>query len=320
MRRDSTNSIRKRCGSRRNERKRDWSRYNEWQCKEIVLACTVLRGIVDSTKVHDWDRRNGRPGIARRDIVLCLLVKAYLNVSYRRLTGFLRVLRPYLGLSSIPHFNTLAAYNRMPSMEGTLKSLLEHTAEGAWKEESTIAIDSSGLLLHGSGSWRSSRYREGRKDYGKIHVLSGTDSLMTLAVRTTRGTWHDSTQLDQLMNEVPEYSAATAVAADSAYWNHRCCNAARAAGLQPYFRPKCNAVLPRHISDAFDSMTYYSMKFVNRFRSRYHRRSMAETRYYMEKVIFGERLRCRKPVSRRNEVLAREICHNARLLAKGARS
>ena len=78
--------------------------------------------------------------------VLCLLVKAYLNVSYRRLTGFLRVLRPNPGLSRIPHFNTLAAYNRMPSMEGTLKSLLGHTAEGAWKEESTIAIDSSGLL------------------------------------------------------------------------------------------------------------------------------------------------------------------------------
>ena len=204
-------------------------------------------------------------------------------------------------------------------MEGTLKSLLGHTAEGAWKEESTIAIDSSGLLLHGSGSWRSSRYREERKDYGKIHVLSGTDSLMTLAVRTA-GTWNDSTQLHQLMNEVPEQSAATAMAADSAYWNHRCCNSARAAGLQPCFRPKGNAVLPRNISDAFDSMTYYSMRFVNRFRSRYHRMSMAETRHHMEKAIFGERLRCRKPVSRRNEVPAREICHNVRLLAKGARS
>ena len=117
-------------------------------------ACTVLRGIVDSSgvRVHDWERRSGRPGIARRDIVPCLLVKAYLNASCRRLIGSLRVLRPYPGLSCIPHFNTLAAYNRMPSMEGTLKSLPGHTAEGAWKEESIIAIDSSGLLLHGSGS------------------------------------------------------------------------------------------------------------------------------------------------------------------------
>ena len=111
------------------------------------------------------------------------------------------------------------------------------------KEKSTIAIDSSGLLLHSSGSRRSSRYREGGDDYGKIHVLSGTDSLMTLAVRTA-GTWHDSTRSGQLMNEVPEQSAATAMAADNAYWNHRCCNSARAAGLQPYFRPKDNAVLP----------------------------------------------------------------------------
>ena len=143
---------------------------------------------------------------------------------------------------------------------------------------------------------------------------------MTLAVRTTRGTWHDSTQLGQLMDEVPEYSAATAMTADSAYWNHRCCNTARAAGLQPRFRPKGNAILPRHISDAFDRMTYCSIKFVDGLRSRYHRRSMAETRYCMEKTMFGERLRCRKPVSRRNEVLAREIYHNVRLLAKGARS
>ena len=94
------------------------------------------------------------------------------------------------------------------------------------------------------------------------------------------------------------------MAADSAYWNHRC----------------CNAVLPRHISDAFDRMTHCSMKFVNMFRSRYHRRSMAETRCCMEKVIFGEWLRCRKPVSRRNEVLARKSCHNVRLFAKGAGS
>ena len=32
------------------------------------------------------------PGYPMRDIVLCLGIKAYLNVSYRRLTGSLRVL------------------------------------------------------------------------------------------------------------------------------------------------------------------------------------------------------------------------------------
>ena len=44
--------------------------------------------------------------------------------------------------------------------------------------------------------------------------------------------------------------------------------------------------------------------------------SMAERRHHMERAIFGVRLRCRKPMSRRNDVLAREICHNVRLFAK----
>lgn len=73
----------------------------------------------------------------------------------------------------------------------------------------------------------------------------------------------------------------------------------------PNSGPKGNEVLPRHIGDSFDSMAYYSMEFVKRFRSRYHRRSMVETCYHMEKVILSERLRSRKPVSRRNEVLAK---------------
>jgi hypothetical protein len=60
------------------------------------------------------------------------------------------------------------------------------------------------------------------------------------------------------------------------------------------------------------------MKFVNRLLSKYHRWRMAETRCNMEKVIFDERLRCRKPVSRKIEVLVRDICHIVRLLAKGA--
>jgi len=58
-RRDSANTICKCCESNCQKGKRDWRKYNEWQCKEIVLACTALRGLVDSLRVHNWDRWNG---------------------------------------------------------------------------------------------------------------------------------------------------------------------------------------------------------------------------------------------------------------------
>lgn len=66
--------------------------------------------------------------------------------------------------------------------------------------------------------------------------------------------------------------------------------------------------------DAFEKMTRFGQQFPNRFASVYHRRSTSESRFATEKLLFGDRLRCRRPVSRRNEVLAREIAHNVRLL------
>lgn len=50
------------------------------------------------------------------------------------------------------------------------------------------------------------------------------------------------------------------------------------------------------------------------------RRSMAETKAYMDRVIFGERFMRRKQVSGRNEVLSREICNNVKLSAECAGS
>ena len=58
LKRDSANTIRKRCESRCHERKRDWRKYNELQCREIVLACTAMRGLVDSMTYYSMGFAN----------------------------------------------------------------------------------------------------------------------------------------------------------------------------------------------------------------------------------------------------------------------
>jgi len=60
----------------------------------------------------------------------------------------------------------------------------------------------------------------------------------------------------------------------------------------------------------------FALQFPNRFAARYHGRSAAESRFATEKALFGDRLRCRRPASRRNEVPARGIMHNVRLFMK----
>ncbi|MGH9895936.1 MAG: transposase [bacterium] len=299
--------VRKRVDSR------DWRKYNAWQKDEVLLALQWLRSLVDRSTIHDWERANGRPRIARRTIVLCLLIKSYFHVSYRRLTGLLVLLAPVLGLAKVPHYNTLANYGRDASLTPTLKRLFNETAKPFWLTEKIVTLDSSGLLLHGSGAWRSDHDPEARRDYGKIHVLSGTKRRATLAVALTRGTWHDSTQVDPVLDEKPSYAVAQALTGDGAYWTHRACASAKAHGLQPYFKPHDNARWWPHPADEFERMTRYAHQFPNRFGKVYHRRSTSESRFATEKGLFGDRLRSRRPEARRNEVYCREVVHNARI-------
>ena len=253
----------------------------------------------------------------RRELVLCLLVRSYFHLSFRRTIGLLKLLAPTLGLAHVPHFNTLQKYNRGDGITRTLKNLLAETAQPFWAVEKVLAVDATGLVLFGSGAWRSNHDPGAVRDFAKIHVLSGTDTRATLAIRVTRGTWHDTTQLGPLLEDVPDGVEAEAVTEDGAYWSRSACVAARDAGMQPYFSPRENARWPTHPVDAFDRMTRFALQFPNRWGTRYHRRSATESRFATEKGLFGDRLRCRRPTSRRNEVLAREIAHNVRLLTKG---
>jgi transposase len=295
---------------------RNWSAYNHWQSDEIALACARIRALADSGVTHDWARRRALRRVARRTIVLCLLVKAYFNVSYRRLHGLLDVLRPTLGLATIPGYTTVARYGRDGHLTPTLERLFAATARPFWARERVLTIDSTGLLLQGSGAWRGDHTDEDRRDYAKIHVLSGTTTRATLAFRLTRGTWHDSTQLEALVEEVPEGAPARALVGDKAYWTRDCADAARYEGLEPFFPPKENARWVTRPGDAFERMTRHALTRPKQFARVYHRRSTSESRNATEKLLFGDRLRSRRPEARRNEALARQIVHNARLLTK----
>lgn len=172
----------------------DWKLYSGWQKGEALLACQRLRSLVETAAIHDWDRTNGRPRIARRVIVLCLLVKAYFHLSYRRVWSLLALLQPVLGLVKVPHYNTMAKYRRMAGLTPALKRLLGETARPYWLTEEVVTHDASGLLWVGSGAWRSNHDPEARRDFGKIHVLSGAKRRATLAVvsRGARGTTRPS--------------------------------------------------------------------------------------------------------------------------------
>lgn len=291
-----------------------WTDYNEWQRHEIYRTCLKLRELVDQTDIRTWQHANGRPRIPRRTIVLGLLLRALFDLSFRRTEGLLWLVHPVLGLDHVPHYNTLCKYNQDRGITRTLRRVLAETADPFWDVEDIVAVDASGLILDGPGAWRQDRHGDARKAYAKTHVLAGTRSRATLAWRYTSGRVHDSTQLPALLEDVPDDARARSVSGDKAYWTRDLCQALKDHDLQPYLKPKDHARWWKFPSDAFEKMTRYARQFPNRFAAVYHRRSAVESRYATVKQLFGDRLRCRKRVSRRNEALAREVVHNARLL------
>lgn len=293
---------------------RDWPLYNDWQRNEVPRTCLKLRELVDQADIRTWQHTNGRPRIPRRTTVLCLLVKAVFGFSYRRTEGVLHMVRLVLFIEHVPHYSTLAKYNQDRGLTRTLERVLHDSADPFWDVEDVLAVDASGLVLEGPGAWRQDKHGDARKAFAKTHVLAGTRTRATLAWVLTRGTVHDSTQLPDLLEDVPDTARARAVSGDKAYWTRDLCQEVKDAGFQPYLKPKKNARWWKFPKDAFEKMTRYALQFPNRFASVYHRRSTVESRYATVKELFGDRLRCRQMVSRRNEALAREIVHNARLL------
>ena len=93
-------------------------KYNKWQCNEIVPACTVLRGLVDGSKYMTGRGETECTEYPRGTLCGATWEKAHINAGYRRLIGFPKVLRQYLGLNHVPLFDILAAYNKKSSMEG----------------------------------------------------------------------------------------------------------------------------------------------------------------------------------------------------------
>lgn len=293
--------VRKRVAKRRDHR--DWNQYNPWQSDEVLPFCLHVRRLVESSAIHHWEHRNGRPRVPRRVIVLCLLVKAYFNVSYRRVHGLLVLLREPFGLDHVPHFNTIAKYGRDPGMTATLERVFDATARPLWLVEKVVSVDATGLVLQGSGAWRANKRDDAPRDFARVQVLSGAKSRATLGIRTTRGTWHDSTQFAPLMERVPAAAAAEQVTGDTAYWNRAGCSTAKAAGLTPYFKPKTSARFWKWPKDDVEKMNRFAHQFPNRFARVYQRRSTSESRNATEKLLFGDGLRSRRPVARRNEVL-----------------
>jgi len=299
---------------------RDESLYNLIQENEVMLFLRYLplaAWWVAGNK-NLWTGR-GRPPKNLYDVLVCLAIRKYFNLSLRRGMGLLRLFRA-LGVIdvSIPCFKTLDNYQHSDEIRSYLDEVLKLTTEPLRPVEHFFSTDTTGTATTCYSSWFDIRtMKEGRKcQHLMAHVTVGTRLKAAVAfdARTNRG--GHSEILKEHVAEVAKDFEVKEWSADRAYLSRENCNAVAAVGAEPWFKLKCNTTARSRGSPAWRRMVLEFWRNPEVAERKYHRRSAVESAISAKKRKFGGFVRARKDASKENEETLGWIGYNFSVLGR----
>ena len=82
---------------------RQWAEYNLYQTQERIIAYKIINDVVNYLQLQNKPL-NGRPSVEINDMIKSLLVKAYNNISARRLNSELIMFKGLGYIDKVYHF------------------------------------------------------------------------------------------------------------------------------------------------------------------------------------------------------------------------
>jgi transposase len=184
--------------------------------------------------------------------------------------------------------------------------------------ENRCAIDSSGFRTTRFHYYRNERYTPERLNtWMKLHVAVGVRTHAILAAHVTEGTAADAPQLTVLM----ERAAAAGfkfqeVLADKAYGSRKNFDVVANYDALLFSPPKSNATGQAKGSQWYHRMFLYFNCYLEDFEKHYGDRAQVESAFGSMKQTLGETLLSHKVDSQTNELYAKAIAHNIRMLIR----
>jgi hypothetical protein len=233
---------------------------------EVALA---IRLLIENERIHEKEPGGpGRPPKKRRDMLKCHLLLEMMGYPAEEFPGLYALCGDVLALKSAPPApRTIRKYRADGGLTGTLERLVTASARELLPHEKFVAADASGFSRSVGKAWSANRknpvmYRQ----YEKLHLLVGTKTLVILAARVTRGTWHDSPEFDAMVRMVVPGTGIRAVLADPGYVAVRNYEVVKECGATAYIRPKDNARFRPHPKNAYEGAVLYATRFPERWK------------------------------------------------------
>ncbi len=300
----------------------NWSTYSKACSQEKLMFLKILKDAVDYLDLDYEYKGNGRPSIFTGDVLKAICIKAYHNYSWWRLESELRIARSMGIIDTVPKKTTLANYSQNPKVISLLHKLYKIIAEPLAEIEVYFSADATGISnAYGNTRWMKIRHTpqeaKHRKEYSKLHVVSGVKSNVICSAIITKGTAHESPYLKPLLDDSCKIFNMKEVSCDRGYLSRDNVKAVSSVGAVPYIMGKKNVnVATKGKISSWNAMLRLWKYHQQYFAEHYHKRSNVESTFGALKRKYGDFVRSKKPESQESEILAKIVCFNASVLAE----
>ena len=158
----------------------------------------------------DYGSRRSRHDFTQRQLMSCLILRAYLKLSYRNLVDLLQGhtrLRQILGLEEkLPHFSCLHKFSRRSAVVAIAEKILAQIGGAALRLEvkkdfgtSAVAIDSTGLEATTASAYFQSRRGGKHRRFVKVSMSVVCGMLLPVAIVVGWGPSNDRCEARSLL-------------------------------------------------------------------------------------------------------------------------
>lgn len=292
-----------------------WTGYSKILTNALPFSLQCIRDLVNRFPFWQRKKKTGRPPIPEKHLLISYLVQSIFGTRFRQTEGLMKVMFEFFGMDKVPGYSLLCKKNSSKRFKHIWKRFNKFILEHFPKRKSVIATDGTGFSGR-KRRWKDTKHpQRAIEDWVKVHAAVEIDSFLIVNYELTESNVHESRMFGKVWNDLPENITPVRSLADSAYTSDECIRIANGHGAKAFHDVKSNAIHDRYPKTAYRKLVNFAKHWPNRYRSIKGKRSHAETAFSMIEYHFNGRLRCRTKNARENEVQAKVVSHNLRLLA-----
>jgi len=201
--------------------------------KPTVERVAELAMKLGGRHLADYGSARSRHDFTQRQLMACLILRAYLKTTYRGVLELLSVsphLRGALGMpDKRPHYTTLQKFSARSQVLAIADAMIRTIGRAAGEPKfakTSAAMDATGLETTTASAHFQSRAGRTRRKWVKVSTIVLCGSLLPLSLVLGWGPGNDKSQAKELMTKASEATLPAKLYADAGYdaeWVHDQC-------------------------------------------------------------------------------------------------